>query len=60
MIKDPEKLYNELIQRFPFAPTNRQNTLLKQLANFVLSDNKQELFLIKGYAGTGKTTIISA
>jgi len=59
MINNTTNLFNELVLRFPFLPTNRQNELLKQLANFVLSDNKQGLFLLKGYAGTGKTTIIS-
>lgn len=59
MIKDVTKLYSEFILRFPYTPTNRQDELLKQLASFVLNDNQQELFLLKGYAGTGKTTIIS-
>ncbi len=59
MIKNELELYSELVQHFPFTPTNRQDELLKQLAHFVLSDNKQSLFLLKGYAGTGKTSIIS-
>jgi len=58
MIKDTHKLYNEFIQHFPFLPTNRQDDLLMQLARFVLDDDKQGLFLLKGYAGTGKTTVI--
>ena len=59
MIKEATKLYSEFIQRFPFTPTVKQDQLLDQLAIFVLDKNKKSLFLLKGYAGTGKTTIIS-
>jgi len=59
MIQKPQKLYTKFLEGFPFTPTNRQNDLLKQLANFALSANKNALFLLKGYAGTGKTTIVS-
>lgn len=59
MIKDKATLYNKFIEHFPFTPTSRQDKLLWQLAEFVLSDNKDGLFLLKGYAGTGKTTIVS-
>lgn len=59
MIKETSKLYDEFIKRFPYAPTLMQDKLLVQLSHFVLDKNKQSLFLLKGYAGTGKTTIIS-
>ena len=59
MIKETSKLYDEFIKRFPYAPTLMQDELLVQLSHFVLDKNKQSLFLLKGYAGTGKTTIIS-
>ncbi len=60
MITKASKLYSEFIHKFPFTPTDKQDELLMQLAYFVLDKNKQSLFLLKGYAGTGKTTIISA
>jgi exodeoxyribonuclease-5 len=59
MIKEASELYAKFIQFFPFAPTIRQDQLLERLSDFVLDENKQKLFLLKGYAGTGKTTIIS-
>lgn len=59
MIKEASKLYIEFLDRFPFTPTVKQDELLRQLSHFVLSKNKDGLFLLKGYAGTGKTTIIS-
>jgi exodeoxyribonuclease-5 len=50
-----------LHQKFPFEPTPSQAQLFQKLSGFVL--NKDEwaalTFIIKGYAGTGKTTVIS-
>ncbi|MEY4525369.1 MAG: hypothetical protein RIR57_739 [Bacteroidota bacterium] len=51
-----------LHQKFPFEPTPSQAQLFQKLSGFVL--NKDEwaalTFIIKGYAGTGKTTVISS
>ena len=59
MIKNTSDLYNEMINHFPFNATIRQDQLLKSLSNFVLNNNEEGVFLLKGYAGTGKTTVIS-
>jgi exodeoxyribonuclease-5 len=59
MTKTAPEFYNLLLKKFPFEPTNSQNLLLNQLSNFIFNNNKDALFLIKGYAGTGKTTSIS-
>jgi len=50
--------YKLLKSSFPFTPTVKQNIGLQQLSNFVFSTVANELFVLKGYAGTGKTTII--
>ncbi|HRG52235.1 MAG TPA: AAA family ATPase [Bacteroidia bacterium] len=50
--------YNLLIQQFPFETTQGQQTLLMKLAEFILGRNSDHIFIIKGYAGTGKTTIV--
>lgn len=50
--------YNLLIQQFPFETTPGQQTLLGKLADFILGRNSDHIFIIKGYAGTGKTTIV--
>lgn len=47
-------------QFFPFTPTNGQKLLFEELAMFLNSRQKRSVFLLKGYAGTGKTTIIGA
>ena len=41
-------------------PTNDQNRMIHQLGEFVLSSDPNQVFLLKGYAGTGKTTLVSA
>jgi len=59
MNKTAPEFYKELVEKFPFEPTISQDVLLTRLTNFIYEDNKDALFLIKGYAGTGKTTTIS-
>lgn len=46
---------------FPMQPTPQQSEALKQLFLFLSETTSKELscFVLKGYAGTGKTTIIS-
>ena len=59
MIKTTAEFYKELVQKFPFEPTRKQLKLLDELTTFVFDNNNHALFLLKGYAGTGKTTTIS-
>ncbi|PKH52013.1 ATP-dependent endonuclease [Tenacibaculum sp. Bg11-29] len=59
MIESAPKFYKEILQKFPYQPTQKQNELLDKLTDFIFDDNSDALFLLKGYAGTGKTTIIS-
>jgi len=47
-----------MIGRFPHEPTEKQSIALKQLASFLISKERNRIFLLKGFAGTGKTTII--
>ncbi|PHQ30375.1 ATP-dependent DNA helicase [Leeuwenhoekiella nanhaiensis] len=55
---DEHAFYKLLLQDFPFQPTEKQNLLLMQLSNFLFDSKKDNLFVLKGYAGTGKTTLI--
>lgn len=52
------EFYKHLKQKFPFEPTLKQNIVLDQLSKFVLDTNTDQLYLLKGFAGTGKTSII--
>ena len=49
-----------LLEYFPYEPTQGQMELLEKLSVFVKTDEPRSLFVLSGYAGTGKTTIISA
>ena len=60
MIKLPADFYRELLKKFPFSPTLKQGELFTLLSDFIFKEDKDVLFLLKGYAGTGKTTTISA
>ena len=59
MTKTAPKFYKQLLEAFPFTPTSTQNILLQQLSEFIYSKEKNGLYVLKGYAGTGKTTTIS-
>lgn len=59
MIKIPVNFYKELQKKFPHIPTQKQSQLLNLLSIFIFNEEKDTLFLLKGYAGTGKTTTIS-
>ena len=50
--------YKLLIKKFPFEPTLKQSVALEQLSQFIYDDAPNALYLLKGFAGTGKTSII--
>lgn len=52
-------LYNGFVSRLPFEPTSCQDSLLRATADF-LSDDDGDILVVNGYAGTGKTTAVSA
>lgn len=48
-----------LTDKFPHEPTQKQHLALEKLAHFVLGAKKDKVFLLKGFAGTGKTTLVA-
>ena len=54
------EFYSLIKQGFPFIPTLKQDIVLQQLSEFIFNKSKNSIYLLKGYAGTGKTTIIGA
>jgi len=44
----------------PYNPTENQLFALKKLSDFLFINNQKTLLLVKGYAGTGKTSFIGA
>ncbi len=59
MIKTAQEFYRQLVDDFPFEPTQTQDILLSQLSDFIFDNSTEKIFLLRGYAGTGKTTAIS-
>ena len=56
---DSTSFYKILQTNFPFLLTLKQDLFLQKIAQFVTSENQDEIFVLKGYAGTGKTTLLS-
>ena len=55
-----KKLHDLLLKNFAFEPTSQQHKVIDQLSKYVMDSSARGLFLLKGYAGTGKTTLVSA
>ena len=53
-------LSRQITQNFPHNPTEDQFSALKTLTDFLLSVESDTLLLLKGYAGTGKTSLVGA
>jgi exodeoxyribonuclease-5 len=57
MMQSPS-FYEILNDKFPFPPTDSQAEGFKVISDFLMPPNDSSILLIKGYAGTGKTTLI--
>ncbi len=49
-----------LLENLDFQPTLGQEDLIRELGHFLASEDTTEIMLVKGYAGTGKTTLIKS
>jgi exodeoxyribonuclease-5 len=49
-----------IINNLPFNPTNDQESVSIHLGAFTLSKKTNPVYILKGYAGTGKTSMLSA
>ena len=47
-------------ENFTHKPTKEQGKAISLLSEFVLSRKSDSLFLLRGYAGTGKTSLLAA
>jgi ATP-dependent exoDNAse (exonuclease V) alpha subunit len=47
------------LKEFAFEPTPDQSKLISNLSEFLLTHSASSVFVLNGYAGTGKTTIVS-
>ena len=56
----PKKFCSLLEANFSFEPTVSQKLWFPAISDFIFSVKPNNVFLLKGYAGTGKTTLISS
>jgi exodeoxyribonuclease-5 len=55
------QFFSEQIKKnFPFEPTSEQRLALEKLSDFLFDGNNDSIFLLKGYAGTGKSSLVGA
>lgn len=52
--------YKALLHNFGHPPTKNQLVVIGELTDFVFFKAKKHLFVLKGYAGTGKTSLVGA
>lgn len=53
-------LRDQVIQNFSHTPTENQFLALNKLSDFLFQQESDILFLLTGYAGTGKTSLVGA
>lgn len=54
-----EKLENTIKINLPFVVNEEQAIAVKKISKFILNNYSNSVFILKGYAGTGKTNLIS-
>ena len=55
-----EKLQEKIRFNFPFQATNEQNDIITDISEFITTIGNRSIYVLKGYAGTGKTTLVSS
>ena len=53
-------LERQIKENFPYQPTPEQENAIKLLSQFLCSPKADVTFLLRGYAGTGKTSLVGA
>jgi exodeoxyribonuclease-5 len=55
-----DTLYRHIMGQFPFSPTANQESAIQRLCRFLVDTDPRTVFLLKGYAGTGKSSLTGA
>lgn len=56
----PSEIFSDIIDFLPYSPNPLQEQLIAALAAYVSGHGPNDIFILNGYAGTGKTSIIGA
>lgn len=57
---DSTTLYRAALQRLPYEPTPEQERVLRVLCEYACTRAEREAMILRGYAGTGKTSLMAA
>lgn len=60
LITNPETFSEGVLRLLPYAPNEQQLQAVYALGRFCASETENSVFILNGYAGTGKTTLIGA
>ena len=55
-----EHIATQIYNKFAFTPTLGQKKIIESFAEWISDDDFERIFILNGYAGTGKTTLIAA
>ena len=50
----------QIYEKLSVQPTENQKKIIESFSNYLSEDNSSTFFILNGYAGTGKTTLIAA
>jgi len=51
---------SKIKENFPFEPTAEQNSALDSIVDFLFMTKEETIFLLRGFAGTGKSSLLGA
>ena len=51
---------SEILRKLPYGPNSQQMEIIAALSKFVADTDDRSVFLLNGYAGTGKTSLAGA
>ena len=60
MSRHPDQLIATALARLPYVPTDSQMGVLDALCRFACCHGPRDVFVLNGYAGTGKTSLVGA
>lgn len=54
------RIATQIYTKICFEPTSGQKKIIEKLSDYLADDDFSKIFVLNGYAGTGKTTLIAA
>ena len=51
---------DQIYAKFLYRPTNNQKKIIEALSDYLADEDFTRIFILNGYAGTGKTTLVAA